>query len=140
MKSRWKLVALLATLGVVAGAVCLAVGSDDDKSRDDDAFTAKYRLIRKGTTYEEAAELLGPSDDEFHLVMSPGDHIYDWNSPDGLRTIEATWDALGDLREKSLASKDGKVILSETFGWRFGSRRLRPRPWWERLLTRVGLR
>jgi len=118
----WKAAALVASLalGAVLGTVYLAFGQDDD------AFTAKYRLLRKGTTHEQAVGLLGPADKELH--HSSGDQITFWYSPDLMRTIVVTWDASGELSEKMLL-KDGTVILSDP-----------PRPWWERALTGIGLR
>jgi len=137
----WKVAALAL---VATGAVLYLTSGHED------AFTAKYRLIRAGTTHEEAIQQLGPSDYEFFPGVSCGDHIGPsdygfypggswgdytcyWKSQDGTRAIVVTWALTGELA-KQLVAKNGTVILSEAFEWPART------PWWERLLTRVGLR
>jgi hypothetical protein len=120
MKNRWTLVAL----GVVAAAT-LAVTYVS--YAHEDAFTAKYRLIRKGTTPEDAVRLLGP----WHTHMgSSSVLVYTWNSLDHRRAIDVTWNCADEVICKSLVdTRDGSVILSDP-----------PHSWWDRFLKRVGLR
>jgi hypothetical protein len=116
-----KLVAL-----VLVVALALVVGVSCRFGHEDDPFTAKYRLIREGMTHEEAVQLLGPADDEEHCLAAY--HSYCWKNPDDGREVWVTWDWRYRRLEKALV-EDETVILSES-----------ARPWWQRLLTSVGLR
>lgn len=119
--------ALVGTLVLLVGVWCYF-------GHDDDPFTAKYRLIREGTTYEQAVTLLGPAKGQFHPGGSCGDHIYHWKSLDDGRSIAVTWNVAADLSQKSLLAKDHGSILSEQHDERYAT------PWWERFMTSVGLR
>jgi hypothetical protein len=125
MKRRWKIAAL-----ALVGGLALLVGIWCYFGQDDDPFTAKYRLIQEGAPYDDVERLLGSWDAQLHLG---GYHTYYWESPDS-QTLVVTWDMQGNLRGKALVGTDGAVILSQEF------ERRRPRPWWERFLSRVGLR
>jgi len=98
---------------------------------DQDAFTAKYRMIGERMTPTEALQLLGPSYD----AGSPnpfGPYTYHWISEDGEKTIEVTWDLTSSPFEKRLLTRDNTAIFSER--WPL------PPSWWERFLSSVGLR
>src|SRR5271165_1710844 len=125
MKKRWYLAA--SAVGAVATLVAFYGARVPE-----DAFAAKYHLIREGTTYEEAVALLGPADHEDYWSGWHHPHISYWKSPDSTEAIHMHWDfRTGELSAKwLLGAKDGAV--REVYDW--------PKPWWERVLTSVGLR
>jgi len=138
MKKRRKLaaLALVVVLGFLVGARCYF-------GRQDDPFTAKYRMIQSGTTYEEVVELLGPPDHEFHtgspfsiggLAEITNFHYYNWINRDDGRRLVVKCDAMHQVRLKSLLARDYNVISSQWFDTGGYSK-----PWWKRLLSMIGL-
>jgi hypothetical protein len=103
----------------------------------DDPFTAKYRQIREWASYREAALLLGPPDRQRHFGLF-GDSHYVWKSEDGMRSIHVTVSPIaGQISGKCLGTRNGAVLLSEAWNLSWPPP---TKPWWERLLTTLGLR
>jgi len=94
MKKRWYLAATAAAL-IAAATAYVAFGHDDD------AFTAKYHLIRQG--------------------MNPKRQC----------SVSANQMASGQSRSPGVTALLRKQLLK-------GGRRL-PKPWWQRILRKVGL-
>jgi len=119
-----KKLALVAAVGLATASLAVFYAAS---AQDYDAFAAKYRLIRPEMTLAQAAQLLGPPDDELHLGGPCfGDHIYFWLCPDGERYIQVTWSRHGTVSDKRIVTKDGRVVS------KVGN-------WWERCLDSVGL-